>query len=103
IAGISSLAMVRGPGDEPWLWGFVLLFGGAMGSRGAMISTLATLPYRGPHFGRIYGLICIGIGLGGFFGAWVGGALHDFTGGYAGAMLVSGGAFARSGVRVRGG
>ena len=37
-----------------------------MGSRGPMISTLATLRYRGVHFGRIYGLISIGMGLGGF-------------------------------------
>ena len=31
-----------------------------MGSRGPMISTLATMRYRGAHFGRIYGLISIG-------------------------------------------
>jgi len=31
------------------------------------------------QFGRIYGLISIGMGLGGFFGAWVGGLLHDWT------------------------
>jgi len=60
-----------------------------MGSRGPMISALATLRYRGANFGRIYGLISIGMGLGGFLGAWIGGLLHDFTGGYAGVMLFS--------------
>ena len=54
-----------------------------------MISTLATLRYRGAHFGRIYGLIGIGMGLGGFFGAWIGGLLHDWTGGYAAVMIFS--------------
>ena len=54
-----------------------------------MISTLATLRYRGAHFGRIYGLIGIGMGLGGFFGAWIGGLLHDLTGGYAAVMIFS--------------
>ena len=54
-----------------------------------MISTLATLRYRGAHFGRIYGLIGVGMGLGGFFGAWVGGLLHDLTGGYAAVMIFS--------------
>ena len=77
ILGVGALALVRGPGDDVWLWLYVLLFGGSMGSRGPMISTLATLRYRGAHFGRIYGLISIGMGLGGFFGAWIGGLLHD--------------------------
>jgi MFS family permease len=89
IMGVGALAMVRGPGDDLWLWLYVLLFGGSMGSRGPMISTLATLRYRGAHFGRIYGLIGIGMGLGGFLGAWIGGLLHDWTGGYAAVMIFS--------------
>ena len=68
-----------GPNDDVFVWLYVLLFGGSMGSRGPMISTLAALRYRGAHFGRIYGLISIGMGLGGFLGAWIGGLLHDFT------------------------
>lgn len=89
IAGVGALALVRGPGDDLFLWLYVLLFGGSMGSRGPMISTLATLRYRGAHFGRIYGLIGIGMGLGGFLGAWIGGLLHDWTGGYAAVMIFS--------------
>jgi MFS family permease len=89
ILGVGALAMVRGPGDDHWLWAYVLLFGGSQGSRGPMISTLATLRYRGANFGRIYGLIGIGMGLGGFFGAWVGGLLHDLTGGYTAVMIFS--------------
>jgi MFS family permease len=89
IAGVGALALVRGPGDDLWLWVFVLLFGGSQGSRGPMISTLATLRYRGANFGRIYGLIGIGMGLGGFLGAWLGGVLHDLTGGYAVVMIFS--------------
>ena len=89
ILGVGALSLVRGPGDDHWLWAYVLLFGGSQGSRGPMISTLATLRYRGANFGRIYGLIGIGMGLGGFFGAWVGGLLHDLTGGYAWVMIFS--------------
>ena len=53
ILGVGALALVRGPGDDFWLWTYVLLFGGSQGSRGPMISTLATLalsrrPFR-PH------------------------------------------------------
>jgi MFS family permease len=94
IAGVGALALVRGPHDDLWLWLYVLLFGGSMGSRGPMISTLATLRYRGAHFGRIYGLISIGMGLGGFFGAWIGGLLHDFTDGYAAVFILSAAALA---------
>ena len=89
IAGVGALALVRGPGDDLWLWSYVLLFGGSMGSRGPMISTLATLRYRGAHFGRIYGLITIGSGVGGFLGAWIGGVLHDLTGNYTAVMILS--------------
>jgi MFS family permease len=89
IAGVGALAMVRGPGDDFWLWLYVLVFGGSVGSRGPMISTLATLRYRGAHFGRIYGLIGVGMGIGGFLGAWIGGLLHDWTGGYAAVMIFS--------------
>jgi MFS family permease len=89
ILGVGALAMVQGPGDVVWLWLYVLLFGGSMGSRGPMISTLATLRYRGAHFGRIYGLISIGTGVGGFLGAWTGGLLHDWTDGYAAVMVFS--------------
>ncbi len=89
IAGVGALALVRGPSDDLWLWFYVVLFGGSMGSRGPMISTLATLRYRGAHFGRIYGLISMGMGFGGFFGAWIGGVLHDLTDGYAAVMVLS--------------
>mgnify|MGYP001204068749 CR=1 FL=1 len=87
ILGVGMLAMVRGPDDDVWLWLYVLLFGGSVGSRGPMISTLATLRYRGAHFGRIYGLIGVGMGLGGFLGAWIGGLLHDWTDGYDAVMI----------------
>ncbi len=89
IAGVGALALVRGPGDELFVWAYVFLFGGSMGSRGPMISTLATLRYRGAHFGKIYGLISIGTGIGGFLGAWIGGLLHDLTGGYGAVMIFS--------------
>jgi MFS family permease len=94
ILGVGALALVQGPHDDLWLWTFVVLFGGSQGSRGPMISTLATLRYRGVHFGRIYGLISIGMGLGCFFGAWLGGLLHDWTGGYAAVLILSAGSLA---------
>jgi MFS family permease len=89
ITGVGMLALVEGPGDTFFVWAYVLLFGGSQGSRGPMISTLATLRYRGPNFGKIYGLISIGTGIGGFLGAWIGGLLHDLTEGYSAVMIFS--------------
>jgi MFS family permease len=89
IVGVGAIAMVQSPQDTFWLWIYVVLFGGSMGSRGPMISALASLRYRGAHFGRIFGLISVSTGFGGFIGAWVGGMLHDLTGGYSAVMLFS--------------
>lgn len=87
--GIIALWMVRSPQDV-WLIGaFVTLFGSTMGSRGPMISTLASLRYRGAHVGRIYGLITVGMGAGAALGAWLGGLAHDLTGGYGGTFVLS--------------
>jgi MFS family permease len=87
--GIVALWSIRGA-DDAWLIGaFVVLFGSTMGSRGPMISTLATLRYRGAHAGRIYGLITCGMGAGAALGAWLGGLTHDLGGGYGGTFILS--------------
>ena len=87
--GVVGLWLCESPDDLVPLAAFVLLYGSTMGSRGPMISTLATLRYRGAHLGRIYGLITTGMGIGGGLGAWLGGLAHDLTGGYGAVMLLS--------------
>jgi MFS family permease len=37
--------------------------------------------YQGRSFGSIYAFINVGNGIGGAFGPWLGGYLHDLTGG----------------------
>jgi len=92
--GVVSLWLVRGPDDWPLLTAFVVLFGSTSGSRGPMITTLATLRYSGAHQGRILGSITIGMGIGAGLGAWVGGLLLDRTGSYSAVMMMSLGALA---------
>lgn len=89
MASIGALLAFSGPQDYWLLVVFVALFGISMGSRGPMISTLATLRFRGPHLGRIYGSITLAMGLGGALGAWAGGYAHDLTDGYTAVMLLS--------------
>lgn len=60
---------------------FVLLFGCTFGARGPALLTVGAMVFRGPHLGKIYGFITIGMFGGGAIGAWAGGLLHDLTGG----------------------
>lgn len=66
-----------------WLLGaFVLCFGGTLGSRGPLISTVAMRLFRGERVGTIFGMIAIGAGLGAAIGSTLGGLIHDWTGRY---------------------
>ncbi len=78
ILALSALAI----GPNPWLLSLFLLgFGGAMGSRGPIVSSLVAKLFPG-QVGAVFGAIMIGMGLGGAFGAWVAGWLYEVTGGY---------------------
>ena len=82
IVGILALAAL-GSGPNPWLLGlFLLCFGGAMGSRGPIISSLVAKLYPG-QVGAVFGAVIVGMGLGGAFGSWIAGWLYEATGGYS--------------------
>ncbi len=69
---------------------FVAVFGPTFGSRAPIVSSFAAGIFgRSSRFGAILGAITLAQGLGGGLGAWIGGALHDWTGGY-GAVLAFG-------------
>jgi MFS family permease len=87
--GVVALWLVDGPDDWPLLAAFAVLFGSTSGSRGPMITTLATLRYSGAHLGRILGFMTVGMGIGAGLGAWIGGLLLDRTGGYGAVMVMS--------------
>lgn len=72
-------------GHFPNVWllgGFVLCFGGTLGSRGPLISAIAMRLFHGGAVATIFGMITVGSGLGSAFGSWAGGLLHDWTGSY---------------------
>ena len=88
ITGIMALMML-GDGPSPIFLGlFLLCFGGAMGSRGPVISSLTARLFDG-QIGAVFGMITIGLGLGGAVGAWLAGYLHEATGGYATSLSVA--------------
>jgi MFS family permease len=74
----------------PWLLLlFVPVFGLCMGVRGPIVSSLASRYFAGPHVATIYGGIYAANAIGAAFGSFVGGVLHDFTGGYKVNLLLA--------------
>lgn len=89
LLGIVSLALVQVHPGFAFVVGFVIFFGGTMGARGPIISTLAATIFSGRGIGAIYGTITTGQGLGAAIGTWLAGFLHDLTGGYTVGFTIS--------------
>jgi hypothetical protein len=82
LTGLGFLWLLR---IEPSVWllgGFIVCCGATLGSRSPLISATAMHLFRGRAAATIFGCICIGAGAGQAIGAWIGGLLHDWTGGY---------------------
>jgi MFS family permease len=72
-------------GRYPNVWllaAFVICFGGTLGSRGPLISSIAMRLFRGGDAATIFGMITVGSGLGAGLGSYMSGLLHDWTGSY---------------------
>ena len=83
LAGIATLWLIAAS-PQPWLLAvFVTLFGGTLGVRSPLIGTMALEFFGGPNAATILGMLGIGLGLGSALGAWAGGVLHDWSGGYS--------------------
>lgn len=88
IVGVLALAALGATGPNLALLAvFLLGFGGGLGSRGPIVSSLVARLFPG-QVGAVFGAIMIGMGLGGAFGAWVAGWLHELTGGYIAGFSV---------------
>ena len=88
-AGMVILLMIAFT-PAPWLLVlFVPVFGLCMGVRGPIVSSLASRYFAGPNVATIYGGIYAANAIGAAFGSFVGGLLHDFTGGYKVNLLLA--------------
>jgi MFS family permease len=94
LAGIGCLALLAASGRPVWLAAFVACYGLAQGSSGIVATAAATAAFPGPAVGAITGWIALASGPGEAVGAWAGGALHDRTGGYVPALVLSAAALA---------
>jgi MFS family permease len=88
-AGLGALLAVSYRASPAALAAYVLCFGIAQGARGPIVSTLTSRHFAGAHVGTIYGTVFCSMAIGGASGAWIGGALHDLTGGYRAVLLLS--------------
>ena len=97
IAGIGSLALMRGLQDLPLL--LLYTFSGfGFGMRIAQLSAIPADAFSGPHLGTILGVVQAGGGLGGAIGPFLGGWLFDVTGSYQLAFAAASSAVAGSAV-----
>jgi len=82
------VAITLAPGTA-LLAAFVAVFGLCMGVRGPIVSSVGAKYFAGPKVATIYGVIYACNALGAAFGSFMGGVLHDLTGGYRAGLSVA--------------
>jgi MFS family permease len=82
------MAITRWP-SELLLLLFVPVFGLCLGTRGPIVSSICARHFAGPNVATIYGTIYASNALGAAFGAFMGGVLHDVSGGYVTGLCLS--------------
>jgi len=66
---------------------FVAIFGLCMGVRGPIVSSICAKFFSGANVATIYGTIYSTNAIGAAFGSYIGGVLHDLTGGYRAGLV----------------
>lgn len=89
LIGLACLGALGATGRPGWLVAFVCFYGLAQGSGGIVGTAAATAAFPGQAVGRFTGLTAMASGPGEAAGAWGGGALYDWTGGYRAALGLS--------------
>ncbi len=96
VIGIFILSLVESYPSTLLLYAYVVFFGAGFGMAFPAIMAASADLFQGEHYGSIFGAMnCIG-GIGGAFGAWLGGFLYDKTGSYPTLFAVTIGAIAFS-------
>jgi MFS family permease len=87
--GMVVLALITVAPSGFLLAAFVPVFGLCMGVRGPIISSVSTKYFAGPNVATIYGAIYATNALGAALGSFLGGLMHDLTGGYGAGLAMS--------------
>ena len=86
--GLASLILLEVLGEKGFVYPFFIFFGIGWGVSAPMFMAAAADLFKGRGFGLIYGIVEAGVGIGGAFGAWVGGFIFDRTQSYQGAFIL---------------
>jgi MFS family permease len=70
-------------------YGYAVLLGLGYSVTAALIPTMVSDRFSGPHFGSIVGVGLMGSAAGSALGPWVGGRLYDAGGSYTAAFLIA--------------
>ncbi|HWN56323.1 MAG TPA: MFS transporter, partial [Methylomirabilota bacterium] len=89
IVGVIFALFISNPHQAWLLWLHACFFGLTWGARGPAITAKTADLFPGRHLGAILGVITIGTGIGSAVGAWAAGWIHDVTGSYRVAFLLS--------------
>jgi MFS family permease len=79
---IAAVVLVLSSTAMPVLYGFAVVLGLSLGSRGVALGSFAADTFPGREFGAIYGWITSGQLIGGAVGPWLGGLVFDRLGSY---------------------
>ncbi len=89
ILGVFCALLITSPDQHLLLWLHACFFGLTWGARGPAITAKTADLFPGPRLGTILGVITIGSGLGAAIGSWGAGWVHDVTGSYRVAFMMS--------------
>jgi MFS family permease len=81
-SGMALLILLAAFPSYLLLFLFVPIFGLCMGVRGPIVSSICAKFFSGANVATIYGTIYSTNAIGAAFGSYIGGVLHDLTGGY---------------------
>lgn len=86
-SGMLILLFLTNLASNMLLVSFVVLFGLCMGVRGPIVSSVCAKFFSGANVATIYGTIYSTNAIGAAFGSYIGGVLHDLTGGYRAGLI----------------
>jgi len=89
LIGIAALLVLHDDSSPGLLYAYALFYGLGQGSRALVLSAISADLFLGKSFGAIYGYLTLSVGIGGGFGAWIGGFIFDATKSYFAAFLFS--------------
>jgi MFS family permease len=87
--GVGSLLLLDTLPEKSFVYSFSIFFGIGWGVTAPMFMSMAADLFKGRVFGFIYGIVEGAIGIGGAFGAWVGGYIFDKTMSYQWSFVLA--------------